>query len=104
MAGKGRHACACFGRWEEVKGVGDTYRSHVGKYTRACCLNNNTQPPNTHTRQVGRDQRAQAFLGKLDKDRYVGDLIDCTSYFENEAEEVRTSRREVQVYKNHVAD
>lgn len=39
--------------------------------------------------QVGRDQRAQAFLSKLDKDPAVGDIIDCTSYFEQEAEEVR---------------
>jgi hypothetical protein len=38
--------------------------------------------------QVGRDARAQAFLGKLDKDPTVGDIIDCTSYFEQEAEEV----------------
>ncbi|KIY91626.1 hypothetical protein MNEG_16338, partial [Monoraphidium neglectum] len=37
--------------------------------------------------QVGRDARAQAFLGKLDKDPTVGDIIDCTSYFEQEAEE-----------------
>lgn len=37
--------------------------------------------------QVGRDARAQAFLGKLDKDPSVGDVIDCTSYFEQEAEE-----------------
>ncbi|KIZ02628.1 hypothetical protein MNEG_5332 [Monoraphidium neglectum] len=37
--------------------------------------------------QVGRDSRAQAFLGKLDKDPGAGDVIDCTSYFEQEAEE-----------------
>lgn len=37
--------------------------------------------------QVGRDSRAQAFLGRLDKDASVGDIIDCTSYFEQEAEE-----------------
>jgi hypothetical protein len=40
--------------------------------------------------QVGRDARAQAFLGRLDKDPAVGDVIDCTSYFEQEAEEVGT--------------
>ncbi|GAQ84528.1 hypothetical protein KFL_001930060 [Klebsormidium nitens] len=39
--------------------------------------------------QVGRDSRAQAFLGTLDKNRDVGDLIDCTSYYELEAEEFR---------------
>ncbi|GBF92690.1 hypothetical protein Rsub_05059 [Raphidocelis subcapitata] len=37
--------------------------------------------------QVGRDARAQAFLSKLDQDPGVGDIIDCTSYFELEAEE-----------------
>ncbi len=36
---------------------------------------------------MGKDARAQAFLGTLDTDRTVGDIIDCTSYFENEAEE-----------------
>lgn len=41
------------------------------------------------TLQVGRDSRAQAFLGTLDKNRDVGDLIDCTSYYELEAEEFR---------------
>jgi hypothetical protein len=39
--------------------------------------------------QVGRDARAQAFLGNLDKNRDVGDLIDCTSYYELEAEEFK---------------
>lgn len=37
--------------------------------------------------QVGKDGRAQAFLSTLDKDPAVGALIDCTSYFEMEAEE-----------------
>lgn len=37
--------------------------------------------------QVGRDARAQAFLSKLDKDPCVGDVIDCTSYYEMECEE-----------------
>lgn len=39
--------------------------------------------------QVGRDQRAQAFLAKLDKDADIGDIIDCTSYYELEAEEFK---------------
>jgi hypothetical protein len=38
--------------------------------------------------QVGRDARAQAFLSKLDQDPVVGGVIDCTSYYELEAEEV----------------
>eukprot|EP00879_Flechtneria_rotunda_P000381 GHRR01000473.1.p2 GENE.GHRR01000473.1~~GHRR01000473.1.p2 ORF type:complete len:470 (+),score=208.18 GHRR01000473.1:347-1756(+) len=37
--------------------------------------------------QVGKDQRAQAFLGRLDTDPEVGSSIDCTSYFELEAAE-----------------
>ncbi|GAQ87873.1 hypothetical protein KFL_003840050 [Klebsormidium nitens] len=39
--------------------------------------------------QVGRDQRAQHFLEKLDKSPEVGDVIDCTSYYELEAEEFK---------------
>ncbi|GAQ84526.1 hypothetical protein KFL_001930040 [Klebsormidium nitens] len=39
--------------------------------------------------QVGRDQRAQAFLAKLDKNADIGDVIDCTSYYELEAEEFK---------------
>src|SRR6478609_1426194 len=34
--------------------------------------------------QVGTDQKAQEFLGKLDKDPIVGGMIDCTSNFEME--------------------
>ena len=45
------------------------------------------QPPPPPRPQVGRDARAQAFLGRLDRDPSVGDIIDCTSYFEQEAEE-----------------
>ncbi|KAF6254656.1 hypothetical protein COO60DRAFT_296043 [Scenedesmus sp. NREL 46B-D3] len=37
--------------------------------------------------QVGKDQRAQAFLGQLDKHPEVGGSIDCTSYFELESAE-----------------
>lgn len=39
--------------------------------------------------QVGKDARAQAFLARLDNDPDVGGSIDCTSYFEMEAEEYR---------------
>jgi len=34
--------------------------------------------------QVGKDQSAQAFLGKLDTDPQVGSMIDCVSDFELE--------------------
>ena len=37
--------------------------------------------------QVGKDQDAQAFLGRLDNDREVGGMVDATSYYELEAEE-----------------
>ncbi|WIA39813.1 hypothetical protein OEZ86_005866 [Tetradesmus obliquus] len=37
--------------------------------------------------QVGKDTRAQAFLGQLDKHPAVGGSIDCTSYFEMEQAE-----------------
>ena len=36
---------------------------------------------------MGKDQEAQAFLGRLDNDRVVGGMIDATSYYELEAEE-----------------
>ncbi|KAK9804310.1 hypothetical protein WJX72_006229 [[Myrmecia] bisecta] len=37
--------------------------------------------------QVGKDQKAQAFLGSLDNDPEIGKIIDATSYYELEAEE-----------------
>ena len=37
--------------------------------------------------QVGKDQEAQRFLGKLDNDPVVGGMVDATSYYELEAEE-----------------
>jgi hypothetical protein len=37
--------------------------------------------------QVGKDQRAQAFLSRLDTDPDVGGSIDCTSYYEMEQAE-----------------
>ena len=37
--------------------------------------------------QVGKDEKTQRFLGELDNDPYVGSMIDCTSYYELEAEE-----------------
>lgn len=39
--------------------------------------------------QVGKDMEAQEFLGRLDTDRDVGAMVDCTSYFELEAEEYK---------------
>ncbi|MCJ1411254.1 hypothetical protein MMC19_005342 [Ptychographa xylographoides] len=38
--------------------------------------------------QVGNDQAAKAFLADLDSKREIGDLVDCTSNFENEQEEM----------------
>lgn len=37
--------------------------------------------------QVGRDEGAQRFLAKLDNDKDVGKLVDCTSYYELEQQE-----------------
>ncbi|KAJ5923602.1 hypothetical protein N7454_008847 [Penicillium verhagenii] len=38
--------------------------------------------------QVGNDQRAREFLGDLDEDPEIGSLIDCTSNFEVEQDEM----------------
>lgn len=38
--------------------------------------------------QVGNDEQARKFLGKLDEDPAVGPMVDCTSNFENEQEEM----------------
>lgn len=37
--------------------------------------------------QVGRDRQAQAWLGEIDTDADIGDMIDATSYFEHEQDE-----------------
>ncbi|KAH7307510.1 hypothetical protein KP509_22G063200 [Ceratopteris richardii] len=37
--------------------------------------------------QVGKDAKTQKFLEALDKDPFVGGIIDCTSYYEMEEEE-----------------
>jgi hypothetical protein len=39
--------------------------------------------------QVGNDQKAREFLGKLDEDPAIGQLVDCTSNYENESEEMQ---------------
>ena len=36
-----------------------------------------------------RKQWPQEFLSQLDRDQHVGDMVDCTSYFELEAEEYK---------------
>lgn len=38
--------------------------------------------------QVGNDEMARKFLGKLDEDPQIGPMVDCTSNFENEQEEM----------------
>ncbi|KAL6709122.1 hypothetical protein ACN47E_001938 [Coniothyrium glycines] len=38
--------------------------------------------------QVGNDELARKFLSKLDEDPQVGPMVDCTSNFENEQEEM----------------
>ncbi|KAF2468767.1 uncharacterized protein BDR25DRAFT_304751 [Lindgomyces ingoldianus] len=38
--------------------------------------------------QVGNDEMAKKFLGKLDEDSQIGLMVDCTSNFENEQEEM----------------
>jgi len=39
--------------------------------------------------QVGNDLKAREFLAKLDEDPVVGKLVDCTSNYENESDEMR---------------
>jgi len=39
--------------------------------------------------QVGNDLKAREFLSKLDEDPVVGRLVDCTSNYENESDEMR---------------
>lgn len=39
--------------------------------------------------QVGNDLKAREFLGKLDEDPVVGSMVDCTSNYENESDEMR---------------
>ncbi|KAJ9637885.1 hypothetical protein H2201_006739 [Coniosporium apollinis] len=38
--------------------------------------------------QVGNDEKAREFLSKLDSDPMVGNLVDCTSNYENESAEM----------------
>lgn len=39
--------------------------------------------------QVGNDQKAREFLGKIDEDPAIGQLVDCTSNYENESDEMQ---------------
>lgn len=39
--------------------------------------------------QVGTDTRAQAFLAQLDNDPEIGRMVDATSYYELEADEMK---------------
>ncbi|KAH7063664.1 putative RfeF [Macrophomina phaseolina] len=41
--------------------------------------------------QVGNDEKAREFLSKLDQDPQVGQLVDCTSNYENESAEMARS-------------
>ena len=41
--------------------------------------------------QVGNDKKAQDFLTKLDNDPQIGHLVDCTSNFEQESDQMRKS-------------
>ncbi|KAI9001754.1 hypothetical protein DFJ74DRAFT_647570 [Hyaloraphidium curvatum] len=47
--------------------------------------------------QLGKDQGAQKFLGELDRDPVIGEMVDCTSSFEMEAEEFRRMGNELEV-------
>ena len=42
--------------------------------------------------QVGNDRKAQDFLTELDNDPQVGHLVDCTSNYEQESEQMRKAR------------
>ncbi|KAL1624358.1 hypothetical protein SLS56_007827 [Neofusicoccum ribis] len=42
--------------------------------------------------QVGNDEKAREFLSKLDQDPQVGQLVDCTSNYENESAEMARSQ------------
>lgn len=63
--------------------------SHVIKNAKALVANSTYGPGAIafEFAQVGKDVKAQAFLGRLDNDPEIGGMIDATSYFELEAEE-----------------
>ena len=47
--------------------------------------------------QVGNDTKAREFLGKLDSDPTVGNMVDCTSNFENEQQEMMNQNPPVEL-------
>ncbi|KAF1837737.1 hypothetical protein BDW02DRAFT_645106 [Decorospora gaudefroyi] len=47
--------------------------------------------------QVGNDEMAKKFLGKLDEDPGVGPFVDCTSNFENEQDEMSRANPPVEL-------
>ncbi|KAI9803175.1 MAG: hypothetical protein M1825_001966 [Sarcosagium campestre] len=47
--------------------------------------------------QVGNDLKAREFLGKLDSEPGIGNLVDCTSNFEVEADEMSRAQPPVQL-------
>jgi len=47
--------------------------------------------------QVGNDQAAREFLGKLDSDPTVGSMVDCTSNYETESEEMARANPPVEL-------
>ncbi|KDE02359.1 hypothetical protein MVLG_07080, partial [Microbotryum lychnidis-dioicae p1A1 Lamole] len=47
--------------------------------------------------QVGNDQKARAFLEELDKHPEIGDLIDTTSNYENEADDIARNNAGVEL-------
>lgn len=95
--------------WRSYKGVWRYYASQPGLakdpsefsepiYRRFCSIVTNIWLPSVlqygpgalslQIAQIGNDQKAQAFLGELDNHPVVGGLIDCTSNFEAEQEEM----------------
>lgn len=65
--------------------VFDTIRYATSEVQRACGTPNGIA---FQFAQVGNDTRAREFLGKLDSDPTVGSMVDCTSNFEQEQQEM----------------
>ncbi|KAF2148235.1 hypothetical protein K461DRAFT_232990, partial [Myriangium duriaei CBS 260.36] len=70
---------------EPQTAVFDTVRDAVGEASRSPF---GTGAIAFQFAQVGNDQTAREFLGKLDADPTVGSMVDCTSNFETESEEM----------------
>lgn len=65
--------------------VFDTIRYAVNEVQRACGSPGGIA---FQFAQVGNDVKAREFLGKLDSDSTVGSMVDCTSNFEQEQQEM----------------